>query len=79
MLPPMSDTPPRPARPINRRILSLWFPRLPPSACCAPPGPALAEIPLAVVAETGNLREIASLNAAASARGLRRGQRWPRR
>jgi protein ImuB len=73
MLPLMSDTPPRSARPINRRILSLWFPRLAAERVLRA-APALAETPLAVVGETGNLREIVSLNRAASARGLRRGQ-----
>ncbi|NKX45223.1 DUF6504 family protein [Roseicyclus persicicus] len=69
----MSAPDPRPARPVTRRILSLWFPRLAAERLLRAE-PALAEVPLAVVTETGNLRQLASLTAAASARGLSRGQ-----
>ena len=57
----------------HRRILSLWFPRLAAEDILRA-APALAEMPLAVVAMQGNQRMIASLNLAASARGLSPGQ-----
>jgi protein ImuB len=57
----------------HRRILSLWFPRLAAEDILRA-APALAEMPLAVVAMQGNQRLIASLNLAASARGLSPGQ-----
>jgi protein ImuB len=57
----------------TRRILSLWFPRLAAERVLRLE-PALAETPLAVVSETGNLRLVASLTAVAGARGLHRGQ-----
>jgi protein ImuB len=57
----------------TRRILSLWFPRLAAERALRLE-PALAEIPLVVVSETGNLRLVASLTVAAEARGLHRGQ-----
>ena len=64
---------PPPARRANRRILSLWFPRLAAETVLrAEPG--LTDTPLAVVTVQGNLRQIASLSHAASARGLSRGQ-----
>lgn len=64
---------PPPARAANRRILSLWFPRLAAEDVLrAEPG--LTDAPLAVVGEIGNLRQITSLSGAASARGLSRGQ-----
>lgn len=69
----MSTAAPRPARPVNRRILSLWFPRLAAERLLRLE-PALAETPLAVVGEVGNLRQITALTQAASARGLMRGQ-----
>jgi protein ImuB len=69
----MPTAAPRPARPVNRRILSLWFPRLAAERVLRRE-PALAEAPLAVVGEVGNLRQITSLTHAASARGLSRGQ-----
>jgi len=62
-----------PNRSNARRILSLWFPRLAAERLLRAE-PFLAEVPLAVVSETGNLREIATLNTAASKAGLRRGQ-----
>ena len=69
----MPTADPRPARPVNRRILSLWFPRLAAERLLRHE-PALTEVPLAVVGETGNLRRITALTHAASARGLARGQ-----
>jgi protein ImuB len=59
--------------PRSRRILSLWFPRLAADRMlrCEP---GLAEAPLAVVSEVGNLRQISALNALAETRGLHRGQ-----
>jgi protein ImuB len=57
----------------TRRILSLWFPRLAAERVLRLE-PALSETPLAVVSETGNLRLVAALTAAAEARGLHRGQ-----
>lgn len=57
----------------NRRILSLWFPRLAAERLIRAE-PILGEHPLAVIAEIGNLRQIASLNTAASQAGLKRGQ-----
>jgi protein ImuB len=69
----MSTAAPPPARSVNRRILSLWFPRLAAERLLRGE-PALADTPLAVVGETGGLRQITSLTAAASARGLARGQ-----
>ncbi|AHM03332.1 DNA polymerase-like protein [Roseibacterium elongatum DSM 19469] len=56
-----------------RRILSLWFPRLAAERLLRG-DPALADAPLAVIAETGNLREVAALTQAAETRGLTRGQ-----
>lgn len=56
----------------ERRILSIWFPRL--AAEQAVRGePQLADQPLAVVTETGGALVLASLTAAAEYRGLRRG------
>lgn len=69
----MSDAAPRPGRSANRRILSLWFPRLAAERLLRAE-PSLADTPLVVVGETGGLRQITSLTAAASARGLGRGQ-----
>ncbi|MCU4651692.1 DNA polymerase Y family protein, partial [Roseibacterium sp. SDUM158016] len=64
-----------PTRPghTSRRILSLWFPRLAAERVlrCEP---GLAETPLAVVSEAGNMRLVDSLTEAAEARGLHRGQ-----
>ncbi|MBS8229237.1 Y-family DNA polymerase, partial [Vannielia litorea] len=57
----------------NRRILSLWFPRLAAERLIRA-APALAEVPLAVVREQGNLASLVSLSTAASAAGLRPGQ-----
>jgi protein ImuB len=57
----------------DRRILSLWFPRLAADRVLRHE-PGLAEAPLAVVSEIGNLREVAALNAVAEARGIHRGQ-----
>ncbi|MCR9126177.1 MAG: DNA polymerase Y family protein [Rhodobacteraceae bacterium] len=57
----------------NRRILSLWFPRLAAErAMRLGAGPACG--PLAIVGETGNMQVVASLNAAAQAAGVHRGQ-----
>ncbi|MBY6202879.1 DNA polymerase Y family protein [Maritalea mobilis] len=57
----------------TRRILSLWFPRLAAERLLrAEPG--LAEAPLAVIRETGNIRKVAALSAAAEAQGAARGQ-----
>ncbi|WP_439136474.1 Y-family DNA polymerase [Roseicyclus sp.] len=64
---------PHQSRTSHRRILSLWFPRLAAEDMLRAT-PALAETPLAVVEMQGNLRQITSLNLAASARGLSRGQ-----
>lgn len=73
-LAPSRPSPPLlPVRRINRRILSLWFPRLA-TERIERLEPTLAERPLAVVREAANLREIHSLNTAASRAGLRRGQ-----
>ena len=62
-----------PTRATNRRILSLWFPRLA-AEDVVRGAPSLAETPLAVVTVQGNLRQITSLTHAASARGLSQGQ-----
>lgn len=56
----------------QRRILSLWFPRLAAERLLRD-APELAETPLAIVAETGNTQTVASLSALASAKGVRRG------
>ncbi|BDW83943.1 DUF6504 family protein [Roseicyclus marinus] len=69
----MNPDAPRPARPVNRRILSLWFPRLAAERLLRHE-PALAEVPLAVVGEAANQRRLTALTPAASARGLLRGQ-----
>jgi protein ImuB len=57
----------------NRRILSLWFPRLGADRVLRAE-PALIDTPLAVVGEVANLRQITALNTAASRLGLKRGQ-----
>ncbi|QDC08387.1 DNA polymerase Y family protein [Oceanicola sp. D3] len=57
----------------NRRILSLWFPRLAAERLIRA-DPMLAEAPLVVVRERGNVASLASLSRAASAAGLRPGQ-----
>lgn len=57
----------------NRRVLSLWFPRLAAERLIRD-APILADHPLAVVGEVGNLRQITSLTRAASRAGLARGQ-----
>lgn len=57
----------------RRRILSLWFPRLGANRILRQT-PHLEATPLAVVDQVGNAQLIASLNAAASAQGLRVGQ-----
>jgi protein ImuB len=56
----------------QRRILSLWFPRLAAERVLRAE-PQLAEQPLAVVAEVRGALMLASLDAAAEAAGLRRG------
>lgn len=57
----------------HRRILSLWFPRLAAERLIRAEG-ALADVPLAVVRESGNISSLASLSRAASRAGLRPGQ-----
>ncbi len=57
----------------NRRILSLWFPRLGAERLLRTSRGA-EERPLAVVAEQSNMQVITSLSAAASASGLQVGQ-----
>ena len=57
-----------------RRILSLWFPRLAAERLIRFE-PALAEVPLAVIAESGSLQSVASLSAAATEAGVRPGMR----
>jgi protein ImuB len=67
-------SPAAPNRPgSHRRILSLWFPRLAADRVLRHE-PGLAEAPLTVVSEIGNLREVAALNRVAEARGIHRGQ-----
>ena len=56
----------------SRRILSLWFPRLAAERVLRG-APGLAGQPLAVVAEARGALLLASLDAVAEARGLRRG------
>lgn len=57
----------------NRRILSLWFPRLAAERHLRIE-PALAGAPFAVVADRQNMQVLMSLSAAASAAGLQAGQ-----
>ena len=57
---------------LNRRVLSLWFPRLAAERLIRLE-PGLAEAPLAVVVRIGSADELASLSEAASQAGLRRG------
>jgi protein ImuB len=57
----------------NRRILSLWFPRLGAERLIRA-ARGMDEAPLAVVAEQANMQVISSLNAAAVAAGLQLGQ-----
>ncbi|SFQ50676.1 protein ImuB [Roseivivax halotolerans] len=57
----------------NRRILSLWFPRLGAERLIRR-DPALAEVPFATVTETGNAQSLAALSVAASRAGLYPGQ-----
>lgn len=57
----------------NRRILSLWFPRLAAERWLRRLG-ADPALPLAVVAEVAQARQLTALSAAASAAGLHRGQ-----
>ncbi|HPG21924.1 MAG TPA: DNA polymerase Y family protein [Amaricoccus sp.] len=56
----------------QRRILSLWFPRLDAERVMRAE-PQLADRPLGIVAEAGGALVLASLGAAAEAAGLRRG------
>src|SRR4051794_37096295 len=56
----------------QRRILSLWFPRLAAEQAMRDE-PELAGAPLAVVAEVRNALVIASLTGAAEAAGIRQG------
>lgn len=67
------STPPRRNVANQRRILSLWFPRLGVERVLRGE-PALLEIPLVTVSETGNLRQLDSTNPPAEALGLSRGQ-----
>ncbi len=57
----------------NRRILSLWFPRLGADRLVRRE-PALGGVPLAVVQDQQNMQVITSLNALAQQHGLRVGQ-----
>ncbi len=57
----------------NRRILSLWFPRLAAERVLRAER-GVMDAPLAVVAERGNMQVLVSLSAAASAEGLTPGQ-----
>jgi len=57
---------------LQRRILSLWFPRMAAERVLRLE-PALAEGPLVVVATYANAQSLSSLSGAASALGLRRG------
>jgi len=57
----------------NRRILSIWFPRLGAERLVRLV-PTYADMPLVVVAEQGNMQTIASLNAVAASAGVRGGQ-----
>ncbi|MEX3017153.1 DNA polymerase Y family protein [Gymnodinialimonas hymeniacidonis] len=67
------STRPAKSRDPQRRILSLWFPRLGAERVLrAEPG--LAEVALVTVAEIGNLRQLASTTAFAERQGLSRGQ-----
>lgn len=59
--------------PTSRRILSLWFPRLAAERVRRVER-GLSDGPLAVVHESGNMRVLAALSAAAEAQGLKRGQ-----
>lgn len=72
MLPPMPNLTRHTADP-RRRILSLWFPRLGADRVLRAE-PALTEVPLVTVAETGNLRQVAATTVAAERLGLSRGQ-----
>ena len=64
---------PHASRTSNRRIVSLWFPRLAAEDALRRE-PGLIDTPLVVVEVQGNLRQIVSLSHAASARGLSQGQ-----
>ena len=57
----------------DRRILSLWFPRLGADRLMRL-DPQLQDIPLAVVQEVSNAQLVTSVNAAAAVRGIRPGQ-----
>lgn len=57
----------------NRRILSLWFPRLGAERLIRAE-PHLADIPFATVAQEGGAQVLAALSLTASQAGLRRGQ-----
>ena len=57
----------------NRRILSLWFPRLGADRLMRAARGTL-DAPLAVVEERGNMQLVSSVNAAGHAAGIRRGQ-----
>ncbi|MAY45109.1 MAG: DNA methylase [Rhodobacteraceae bacterium] len=57
----------------NRRILSLWFPRLGAERLMRVARGTL-DVPLAVVEETANMQVVTSVNAAAHAAGIRVGQ-----
>ena len=72
MLPPMPTVTRHTADP-RRRILSLWFPRLGADRVLRME-PALTDVPLVTVAETGNLRQVAATTIAAERLGLSRGQ-----
>lgn len=57
----------------NRRILSVWFPRLGAERLIRC-DPLLTDLPLAVVRDTGQMQVVSSLSVAASQRGLYVGQ-----
>nr|MCU0855730.1 DNA polymerase Y family protein [Paracoccaceae bacterium] len=57
----------------NRRILSLWFPRLAAERALRVER-GRRDGPFAIVAERGNMQVLASLSAEAEAEGLTRGQ-----
>ncbi|WP_436398316.1 Y-family DNA polymerase [Roseobacter sp. S98] len=57
----------------DRRILSLWFPRLGADRLMRL-DPQLQDIPLAVVQEVSNAQLVTSVNASAAVRGIRPGQ-----
>ncbi|MFT6025750.1 MAG: protein ImuB, partial [Ascidiaceihabitans sp.] len=57
----------------NRRILSLWFPRMGADRLIRR-DPLLTDLPLGVVAERANMQVLTSINASAEGHGIRVGQ-----